>query len=64
MDAVKKAGASAVALSGAGPSLIVFSADLDPVIGSAGKHAFESAGLSARVFDLEVSPKGAQVIKD
>jgi homoserine kinase len=64
MDAVKGAGASAVALSGAGPSLIAFSLNHDPGIGSAGKHAFESAGLSARVFDLEVSQEGAQVIQE
>jgi homoserine kinase len=61
MEAGKKAGASAVALSGAGPSLIAFSPEHDPSIGSAIKQTFESAGLSARIFELGVSHQGAQV---
>ena len=61
MDAAKKAGAAAVALSGAGPSLIAFSAKKDSAIGEAMKRAFEPVGLSARVFELEVSEEGAKV---
>ncbi len=61
MDAAKKAGASAVALSGAGPSLIAFSAEKDDNIGQAMKQTFESVGLSARVFELEISDDGAKV---
>lgn len=61
LEAGKKAGASAVALSGAGPGLIAFSSQTDSGIGAAMKHAFESAGLSARVFELGTSYEGAEV---
>ena len=62
MDAARHAGAAAVALSGAGPSLIAFSPREDAAIGSAMKRAFESAGLSARVFELSTSYEGAEVL--
>jgi homoserine kinase len=61
LEAGKKAGAAAVALSGAGPGLIAFSSKAESGIGSAMKRAFESAGLSARVFELETSYEGAEV---
>jgi homoserine kinase len=67
LEAGKKAGASAVALSGAGPSLIAFSSGTevpfgdDTGIGAAMKRAFESAGMSARIFELETSYEGAEV---
>jgi len=61
MDAGRHAGAAAVALSGAGPSLIAFSSKLDPAIGSSMKRAFESAGLPARIFELGTSYEGAEV---
>jgi len=61
LEAGKKAGASAVALSGAGPSLIAFSSKVEAGIGAAMKRAFESAGLSARIFELETSYEGAEV---
>jgi homoserine kinase len=61
MDAAKKAGASAVALSGAGPSLIAFSSQKDPAIGEAMKQAFEQMGLQARIFQLKMSNHGAEV---
>lgn len=61
MDAAKQAGAAAVALSGAGPSLIAFSSKRDPVIGEAMKQAFEEAGLQARIFPLKMSNHGAEV---
>jgi len=61
LEAGKKAGASAVALSGAGPGLIAFSSKTEAGIGAAMKRAFESAELSARIFELETSYEGAEV---
>ena len=61
MDAAKQAGAPAVALSGAGPSLIAFSARRDPAIGEAMQRAFNEAGFEARVFPLRMSNHGAEV---
>jgi homoserine kinase len=60
MNAMKADGAVAVVLSGAGPSLIAFS-QTESTVGAAGKHAFEQAGLSARIFQLGVSSHGAEV---
>jgi homoserine kinase len=60
MDAAKEAGASAAAISGAGPSIIAFSSKRDPAIGEAMTHAFEQAGLSARMFQLKLSNFGAE----
>jgi homoserine kinase len=62
MHAMKAEGASAVALSGAGPSLIAFS-EMENAIGDAAKRAFETAGLSARIFQLGVSSRGAEIQK-
>lgn len=59
LDAAKEAGADAVALSGAGPSLIAFSSKAEEGIGEAMKRMFESAGLQARIFNLKVSTTGA-----
>lgn len=61
MQAGRQAGASAVALSGAGPSLIAFSSKEQPGIGAAMQRAFEAAGLTARIFELETSSEGAEV---
>ncbi len=61
MDAARQAGTAAVALSGAGPSLIAFSSKEDPRVGTAMKSAFEKAGLSARIFELGTSYEGAEV---
>jgi homoserine kinase len=61
MEAAERAGASAVALSGAGPSLIAFSAQPQPAIGEAMKACFEKAGLPARIFPLQMSDHGAEV---
>lgn len=61
MEAAKRAGAAAVALSGAGPSLAAFSAKHDPQIGAAMRRAFADAGLAARTLELDVSETGAQV---
>ena len=62
MNAAKEAGAAAVALSGAGPSLIAFSSNTEESIGEAMKGAFQSAGCSARVFVLKVCQEGASAV--
>ena len=60
MQAARQAGASAVALSGAGPSLIAFSRQpANAGIGLAMQRAFEQAGLAARIFPLNISQSGA-----
>lgn len=61
MHAIKaEGGAAAVALSGAGPSLIAFS-KTESTAGVAAKRAFEQVGLSARIFTLKASHEGASV---
>jgi len=61
MEAAKRAGAAAAALSGAGPGLVAFSAKREPGIGAAMQRAFAAAGLRARSFELGISQKGAEV---
>jgi homoserine kinase len=61
MEAARSAGAAAVALSGAGPSLASFSAQHNPAIGESMQRAFAAEGLSARVFELMPSQAGAKV---
>jgi homoserine kinase len=64
IQAARQAGASAVALSGAGPSLIAFSRQpADARIGLAMQAAFEQAGLTARIFPLNISQSGASVVQ-
>ena len=60
IHAAKEAGASAAAVSGAGPSIIAFSSQRDPAIGEAMTRAFEQAGHSARTFQLKMSHHGAE----
>src|SRR5687767_1453318 len=60
MDAAKEAGAAAVAISGAGPSIIAFSSQKDIAIGEAMTRAFEGAGHSTRTFHLKMSHHGAE----
>ena len=63
IQAARQAGASAVALSGAGPSLIAFSRQpANPGIGLAMQRVFEQAGLTARIFPLNISQSGASVV--
>jgi len=62
MEAAKRVGAAAVALSGAGPSLIAFSAKQKNEIGESAVRAFKEAGLTARIFTMKVSDIGAQVL--
>jgi homoserine kinase len=65
MQAARQAGASAVALSGAGPSLIAFSRQpANPAIGLAMQQAFVQAGLSARIFPLNISVSGASCVEN
>lgn len=61
LEAAREAGAAAVALSGAGPSLIAFSSNAETGIGEAMKRAYEAAGLSTRIFNLRASSRGAQI---
>ena len=60
IDAAKEAGATAAAISGAGPSIIAFSSKRDPAIGEAMTRAFEQAGHSARTLPLKMSHHGAE----
>lgn len=61
IEAAHHAGTAAVALSGAGPSLIAFSSKEDPAVGAAMLHAFAQAGLTSRIFELSTSYEGAEV---
>lgn len=62
MDAAIKNGAKAVALSGAGPSLIAFSSAESPSVGLSMQDAFLTAGMSSRIFELGISQQGAKVV--
>jgi homoserine kinase len=62
-EAALSAGASAVALSGAGPALIAFTAGNHREVSLAMQAAFTGSGLTARGFVLPVNQEGAQVIK-
>jgi homoserine kinase len=57
----RKAGAVAVALSGAGPSLVAFSPDKHWEIANAMKAAFEANGVASRAFVLPIDRQGVQV---
>lgn len=57
--AAYSSGASGVALSGAGPSLIAFAPQGHAQIASACQHAFSQAGLTSRVWVLTVDTAGA-----
>lgn len=59
-DAAKQAGAAAVALSGAGPSLIAFAPSGHDAIAAAAAAAFANAGLDSRTFILGVDTNGAR----
>jgi homoserine kinase len=61
MAAARAAGA-AVALSGAGPSLIAFCGGDSTPVGQAMQNAFERAGVRARVFQLQTTSACAQII--
>lgn len=59
MAAAKSAGAQAVAISGAGPSLIAFCAGACRPAGEAMAGAFNQAGVSSRIFELVTTSQGA-----
>lgn len=61
MDAAKDAGAAAVALSGAGPSLIAFAPSNHAQIGQAAADAFKQHGLNSRRWILSVDTQGTAV---
>lgn len=61
LTAARERGA-AVALSGAGPSLVAFSRQPDPELAWVMQQAFAAAGLPARVLNLGIARHGAQVI--
>ena len=59
--AARKAGAAAVALSGAGPSLVAFAPNRHQHIARAMARAFKGAGLKVRTFILEIERQGARL---
>lgn len=61
LSAAKEAGAAAAALSGAGPSLVAFGGDPEPV-SAAMQNAFDVAGVASRVFHLQSTNQGAEVV--
>lgn len=61
-QAAQQAGASAIALSGAGPGLIAFCSGNTHEVASAMLTAFEQAGVAARKFILKTSAKGAEIL--
>lgn len=60
MAAAYAAGASGVALSGAGPSLIAFAPEGHGRIGEAMAEAFQCVNVAARTWILQVEPEGAR----
>ena len=64
VEAAHAAGAAAVALSGAGPSLIAFSTGDCTAVSAAMQAAFEACGVTARVLVLHASLSGVQVLDD
>lgn len=60
-EAAKNAGAAAVAISGAGPSLIAFAPDSHTEIGAAVTAVFKQAGLNSRTWILDVDTGGASI---
>ena len=60
--AAREAGAAAVALSGAGPSLAAFAPDRHAEIAEAMRAAFEARGVNCRTFVLPVDREGVQMV--
>lgn len=61
-EAARRAGAAAVALSGAGPSLVAFARDGHGAIANAMRQAFADAGQPARTFVLPIEPRGVRLL--
>jgi homoserine kinase len=57
----RKAGATAVALSGAGPSMVAFAAARHDQVAAAMQAAFQVNGLKSRAFVVPVDRQGVQV---
>lgn len=57
-EAARIAGASGVALSGAGPAVVAFAPAQQKAIGEAMVSAFSAAGLTSRMWELSVDTKG------
>jgi homoserine kinase len=57
--AARSAGAAAVTLSGAGPSLIALAPDGHDAIAQAARQAFQAHGLSSRTWTLSVDRQGS-----
>ena len=64
MQAAYEAGAAAVALSGAGPSLIAFAAGEYDRISNATVGAFKESGVSSRQWQLTLDNAGILIRKD
>ena len=62
LEAAYQAGANAVTISGAGPSLIAFTAGDPTPIASAMTQAFEKHGVSSRAFSLHTTATGSAVV--
>lgn len=62
LDAAYAAGARAVTISGAGPSLIAFTSADPTAVGQAMQQAFADAGAAARLFLLRTTSQGARVM--
>jgi homoserine kinase len=60
-QAAMAAGASAVALSGAGPSMVAFAFSSHRAIAAAMQAAFKANGLESRTFVLPVDRQGVQI---
>jgi homoserine kinase len=63
MRAAQESGASGVALSGAGPSLIAFANGGHTAIGKAAATAFRQAGIGCRQWELAVENQGVCIHK-
>jgi homoserine kinase len=61
LEAAYQASASAVTISGAGPSLIAFTTGDPGPVGEAMLGAFQKAGIASRTFLLQTTSLGAQV---
>lgn len=63
LEAARRVGAAAAALSGAGPGLVAFPyPDTEKAVAAAMQLAFREAGLASRSFDLMAVPHGSIVL--
>jgi homoserine kinase len=60
-DAARDAGARAIALSGAGPSIAAFAPDNHQAVAKSIKEAFANKGLDSRAWILPVDNRGSQL---